>query len=153
MLNVKHPMKGALVALLASCCLLTNAAFACQVVRGNGWESCVDAPTRDTVWHSRWGAIASDKDNGAFGASDTVSDKQRAQKKAIKACRKNKGVNCELRLTYYNGCASIASGKQWEFYQSEKSREQAISLGLQRCSQEDSECKITYVACSHAVGY
>lgn len=123
------------------------------MIRGNGWEACVDAPTREPDWHYRWGAIASDNDKGALGASDTVSTKKRAQQKAISQCKKNGGINCELKLIYSNGCASVVSGREWRYYQAGSTRDEAITDGMRRCEQEDRECKTTYIACSHAESY
>lgn len=140
------------VALLGVAIFLPTSTFACQVVRGNGWEGCVEQPERETVWYSRWGAVATDKENGAFGASDSIADKRRAEKKALKQCRKNNGTSCEVRLLYADGCAAVVHGKEWSYFQSHKYRDTAIETALNRCRQKDSECEITYVACSQAVG-
>ncbi|QWP75708.1 DUF4189 domain-containing protein [Lysobacter sp. K5869] len=120
-------------------------------MHGNGWQGCAETPEREPVWLDRWGAVATDKSTGAFGAADTVSERDRAVKKAIKQCKKNNGMNCEIRLTYRNGCASMVSGKERGFFQGDPARDGAISIAMRRCKDKDTDCRVVYTRCSYGV--
>lgn len=144
-------MKATLALLLAVIAATPCRSQACTIVRGNGWQGCAEAPEREPVWFDRWGAVATDKSTGAFGAADTVSERDRAIKKAMKQCKKNNGVNCEIRLVYRNECASMVSGKEWDFFQSDPTRDGATSIAMRRCEEKDTDCKIVYTRCSDGV--
>lgn len=126
-------------------------ASACSMIYGNGWQGCAEAVERQAVWYDRWGAVATDKSNGAFGAADTVATRKKAISKAVKLCRKNKGVDCQIRLVYRNECASMVSGQHWDIFHTAASREEAISIASSRCQQKDNGCKVVYAACSEGV--
>ncbi|MEI2429445.1 DUF4189 domain-containing protein [Lysobacter yananisis] len=143
--------RKATVFLFAFIASLPAHAFACTMVYGNGWQGCVETPEREPVQFDRWGAVATDKSNGAFGAADTVSERARAIKKAIKKCKDNKGVHCEIRLIYRNECAAAVSGSGWDFFNSDPDRETAISTAVRRCEEKDTDCKVVYTRCSYAV--
>lgn len=129
-----------------------NDATACPpgsiLQKGNGWEACIEQSRPIPQWKDRWGAIATDESNGAFGSSSRETSKQRAMKAAITACRKHEGKNCKVKITYFNQCASVVMGTKSHFIQSDASMEQAIARGMTRCQNEDEECGVYYSACS-----
>ena len=61
-------------------------------------------------WETRWGAIATDKVNGFFGAVTDYANKREARKAALAQCKANGGSACVFKLSYYNQCAVIAWG-------------------------------------------
>ena len=142
-------MKTTTALLLTLIILMPGNSAACTMVYGNGWQGCAETPEREPVWHDRWGAVATDGSTGAFGAAYTVSGRDNAVKKAIKQCTKNKGKNCEIRLIYRNECASMVSGKEWDFFQSAPTTEDAESIAMRRCEGKDIDCNVVYTRCSH----
>lgn len=122
----------------------------CDMQSGNGWQGCAERPEAATVYYDRWGAIATDESNGAFGTSEWVARKAAAEKKALKQCKKNQGIDCAIKYTYRNECVSVITGKKMNYFQSNVSEEVAISYGMSRCQKEDSDCKVFYVGCSLA---
>lgn len=143
-------MKTAASALLIFSLAALGKTHACELQKGNGWQGCLDTPERAPVHFDRWAAIATDESNGAFGSAEWFSEKKRAEKKAIKQCQKNGGVNCAIKFTYLNQCASVVSGDRLNFFQTGSSREDAIARGLSRCKAEDAGCEVFYVGCSPA---
>ncbi|UZW58857.1 DUF4189 domain-containing protein [Lysobacter enzymogenes] len=116
--------------------------------RGNGWQGCAERPEAATVYYDRWGAIATDESNGAFGAAEWFARKDNAERKALKECRKNRGIDCAIKFTYTNECVSVITGARMNYFQSSVSDQAAISHGLRRCQEDDSDCKVFYVGCS-----
>lgn len=144
-------MKTTTALLLGLCCAAPAQALACTLVQGHGWQGCVEAPERTPVWFDRWGAVATDPSNGAFGAADTVSERDRAIGKAMKRCKNDRGVRCEVRLVYRNACAAMVSGAAWDFFQSDPARDVAIATAMRKCEDKDSGCKLVYTRCSEGV--
>lgn len=125
-----------------------NANASCDMQRGNGWQGCAEQPQAATVYYDRWGAIATDESNGAFGTAEWIARKDGAEKKALKECRKNRGIDCAIKFTYTNECVSVITGARMNYFQSSVSDQAAISHGLRRCQKDDSDCKVFYVGCS-----
>ena len=99
-------------------------------------------------WQTRWGAIATDKVNGFFGAVTDYANKREAKKAAIAQCKANGGSACEFKLSYYNQCAVIAWGDSSYSIQSKETVNAASQLALPQCSESTNNCKIVYADCS-----
>lgn len=127
-----------------------NVGASCEMQRGNGWQGCAERPEAATVYYDRWGAIATDEANGAFGTSEWMTRKASAESKALKQCKKNQGVNCAIKYAYRNECVSVITGTKFNYFQSNVSEEVAVAHGMKRCNEHDSGCKIFYVGCSLA---
>jgi len=107
------------------------------------------APTQPRGrWLTRWGAIATDKVNGFFGAVTDYANKRDAKKAAIGQCKTNGGSLCEFRLAYYNQCAVIAWGDSSLSIQGKETVKAASELALPQCSKASNNCKIVYADCS-----
>ncbi|QWP75709.1 DUF4189 domain-containing protein [Lysobacter sp. K5869] len=146
-----YKLKTATSAMLALCLFLFGDSIAaCDLQRGNGWQGCAEQSGAATVYYDRWGAIATDESNGAFGVAEWVARKDSAERKALKECKKNRGVDCAIKFTYKNECVSVITGSRMNYFQSSISDQAAISHGMSRCKMDDSDCKVFYVGCSLA---
>lgn len=132
-------------------------ALSCPVgsvaVKGNGWEGCVQnqGETEQPAgpqWRARWGAIAADTPNGILGASNNLAEKNEAKKSALASCYANGGKKCVVKLTYRNHCAVVINGTSNNFMLSAPTLEQAIDLGMKRCTLDEKNCKVFYSGCS-----
>lgn len=147
---MKAPLLLAAVLVALSSAPFHGALANCDLQRGNGWQGCAEQPEAATVYYDRWGAIATDESNGAFGVAEWVARKDNAERKALKECKKNRGVDCAVKFTYKNECVSVITGSRMNYFQSSISDQAAVSHGMSRCQKEDSNCKVFYVGCSLA---
>jgi hypothetical protein len=87
--------------------------------QGQGWQTCVPIPGEGTQqqatppapqWVSQWQAIATDKQKAVLGASMGKSSSVDSENAAISDCRSKGGVDCEIQISYRNGCVSMVIG-------------------------------------------
>ncbi|QWP75706.1 DUF4189 domain-containing protein [Lysobacter sp. K5869] len=117
--------------------------------KGNGWEGCVGSATKSgPTWADRWGAIAMDVNTGAFGASSRQASRKKAEKKALTQCGESGKNQCAVKFVYMNQCASVVTGKKWNYTQSHNTITEAIARGMSKCASEDEECNAFYSDCS-----
>lgn len=116
------------------------------------------APQPTGKWETRWGAIVEDPSNLATGASVSRESKRDAVAAAKQECEKTGGLNCKLRIAYYNQCVAIADptpevmakGGGRSMASSAQTLDQAKSRALSQCQSSvgGQECLIVYSACS-----
>lgn len=99
-------------------------------------------------WLSRWGAIATDFPHSAAGAAVDESNEQDAKNAAIANCRSNGGVTCRVELTYSNGCAALAIGRDGHNAKAGLNIADAKSKAMNVCNAQDTDCFIYYTGCS-----
>lgn len=99
-------------------------------------------------WVSRWGAIATDFPHSAAGAAVDESNEQDARDAAIANCRSNGGVACKVELTYSNGCAALAIGKDGHNAKAGVNTGDATRKAMRVCNAQDKNCFIYYTGCS-----
>lgn len=99
-------------------------------------------------WVSRWGAIATDFPHSAAGASVDERSEPDAEVAAVDNCRSNGGVTCEIELTYSNGCAALAIGKDGHNAKAGLNIADAKSKAMHVCNTQDKNCFIYYTGCS-----
>jgi hypothetical protein len=124
---------------------------------GQGGSYSAPAPAPREVWEDRWGAIASDNQEGIVGVSSQRKTKIEATQAAITNCINHGGKDCKLVLFYVNGCAAIAAetadGVAGSFV-SRDSLEKAKDSALVLCNKQSIEqttgrrCEIIYSKCS-----
>lgn len=129
---------------------------------GNGgWSGCAPIPgsgggayqPRDPgpMWATKWGAIAVDGTTGKFAGIEGLSSERKANKAAIKECRKNGGKQCKVIAAYYNGCGAMAWGDSKVTSYMGPQRQEAIDLAVKSCSKETTNCQAYYAGCSYPV--
>lgn len=107
------------------------------------------APAYRTYLEDTWGAIATDKVKGAFGAAVGMTSEKKAEVVAEFECRnKGNGDNCEVFATYVNSCIAMVVGNNRAFTQSADTIDQASKIALNNCKAEGSECRVYYSECS-----
>lgn len=96
-----------------------------------------------------FGAIAYDEDSGAYGLSDGSASEARAEKSAMKFCKKN-GSGCKIVETFFDTCAAIAQDKAGSVagWGVDENRKDAGKIALKSCGKkaDDDTC---YVALTH----
>lgn len=129
---------------------------------GNGgWTSCAPIPGNESSpnaavesgpqWATRWGAIAVDGNSGSFGGVDGLPSKRKAEKMAIRNCKKNGGQRCEVLGAYYDQCGAMAWGATKVTSYRSADLSEASSKALETCSQASNSCKVYYSGCSYPV--
>ncbi|MBO9694851.1 MAG: DUF4189 domain-containing protein [Sphingopyxis sp.] len=107
-------------------------------------------------WATRWGAFADDEATGKVGMAGSMSSKSKAVKAAIAHCQAKGGVDCRLRISYYNQCAVAAAGEHddgtWNrAFQSAATLDEATDLALDWCRKDGAkDCKVYFSDCSNA---
>lgn len=107
------------------------------------------AGSNGPAWETRWGAIATG--GGGLGAVTDMRSESQAKRAAIKQCKKtasDNGSECKA-LSYYNQCAVIAWGATGYVFQRAVDLATASTLGMQKCSDQYTECEIYYSGCSY----
>ena len=131
--------------------------------QGTGWQGCAPVPGTGPstpsysapreIWEDRWGAIAVDDSNIAagIGSATGMKRKSQAERAALKSC-KSKGIpQCKVKLAYYSQCAALVWGDQSSSINSAPTKEQAIQIGMDRCTQaKDTNCEVYFSDCSYA---
>ncbi len=104
-------------------------------------------PPPEPVWEDRWGAIATGE--GSFGTALNYASESDARTRAIFECQvQGNGSPCRVRLTFYNQCASLASGDAGSIAYSAATEEQAKESAVARCADHTANCHVTYSGCS-----
>lgn len=119
-----------------------------------GWEGCAPMGGSEEPsgpeWSTRWGAIATASDVGAYGFSYSQGSKRAAEKKALSQCKKNSGgKTCKLRHTYHDQCAALAWGEEGNDVASAAELKDAERLALGACTKWTGGCAIEYSGCSY----
>lgn len=106
--------------------------------------------TPRVIWADRWGAIATDPITASLGAVIGMTSKRRAEKAALTECESKGGEACSVDLSYFNQCAVMILGDREYRMQSAATIEEAAQVGIDKCNQEDSNCRVYYSGCSMA---
>lgn len=136
----------------------------CAPIPGAGSPGSSAAPGPAGEWETRWGAIVEDQKPSPDQAQATgVAASQKSKRAAIKIatdqCRAQGGNKCEVRITYYNQCVSLAdpepvNGRVQIGSTSTVARagtlELAREMSLDRCQTQNSgaACRLIYSTCS-----
>lgn len=147
--------------------LMAHAEGGCPVGRypmsGQGWQNCVPIPgyaqqqpqaipqPPSSKWESRWGAIASDFQEGALGVATDMKSREAAEEAAKADCRENGGVICILETWYSNSCAAMILGDTKHSTNNAPTLNEAIQLGMEKCQRDTTNCEVYYKACSMPV--
>jgi hypothetical protein len=124
--------------------------------QGQGWQTCVpipgngqsSQPTLPVRWREQWQAIATDTPKGIMGTSIDQATADDSVTAAISDCRAKGGTDCQIEISYGNGCVAMVFGKALKNSRSGKTKEEAEQKAMQKCAQEDTECHVFYSACS-----
>lgn len=108
-------------------------------------------PQPTGYWEKTWGAIAPSPVGGVLGTALGASSKEEAERLALQDCKQKGGGACEVRLAYYNQCAVMVLGSKIYRTASAGSIQEASDLGVGACSQEDSNCRVYYSACTEPI--
>jgi Domain of unknown function (DUF4189) len=99
-------------------------------------------------WATRWGAIAYDGKAGHFGGKEGLESKRRAEKAAIKECKKNGGSACKVITSYYNQCGAMAWGNNFMAASRGPDRDVTIQQAVASCNNNSGNCQAYYAGCS-----
>lgn len=100
-------------------------------------------------WENRYGAIATDADNGIMGAVDNHASKRSASKGSVAECKARGGTECKVSVEYYNQCVVVVQGDKTANNYRAESIELATELAMEACrSGGDTDCHVYYQACS-----
>lgn len=128
--------------------------------QGQGWQSCVPiangaqgagGQSDGSLWQNSWQAIATDNTKGVLGSSIQKLSRQTAEDAAMNDCRTKGGTDCQLRMSYGNGCMAAVVGTKLLQVQVGNSKASAEKKGMDKCNAEDSKCVVYYSECSKAV--
>jgi hypothetical protein len=127
---------------------------------GQGWQTCVPIPGASGVvsqpakvvhWMDRYGAIVSDPEAGAIGASISQQTQTIAEQKATSDCEAKGGKKCTLDIVYGNKCAALVSGDRQYNVKSGITLLDAEQKAMQGC--HDNNCRVFYSGCSPPESY
>lgn len=97
-----------------------------------------------------YGAIAYDKDSGAWGLSHQSADKERAESSALSFCADN-GENCRIVESFTSTCAAIAESEEgWETgWGLGDEKEDASEEAMKDCNRKNSgqDCSVSKTNC------
>lgn len=117
-------------------------------------RSPVQPPPRPSgYWEKTWGAIAPSPKGGVLGAAVGAKSKLDAESLALADCKAKGGADCQVQIAYQNQCAVMVLGDKVFNLSSAASIQEAATSGLQRCSKEDTNCRVYYSACTEPVFY
>ena len=123
----------------------------CAPIPGSGGGQSMPPPDPGPQWATRWGAIAVDGAAGKFGGANDMTSERKAQRAAIKDCRKNGGKKCEITVSYYNQCGAMAWGNNRSVSWRGPEREATIRDAVAACDKETDNCAPYYAGCSYPV--
>jgi len=102
----------------------------------------------DSVWETRWGAIATA--DGAFGVANGMTSKRHAESQAMSDCKaRSNGKPCKLKTAFYDQCAALAWGDEVNITFRSPDLQDAEQSAVQACSKHTSNCQVYYSACSY----
>ena len=110
---------------------------------GNNLPPSVTSPR----YQNRWGAIATGK-NATLGTAVDMESERDAKRVALKACQDKGGVQCKLEIAYRNQCATLVTGDSVFNTSSAPTVEEAAEMGIAKCREADSNCRVYYSECS-----
>jgi len=153
-----------LMAAAIQCLLVAHAEGGCPPgqypQQGQGWQTCVPIPGAANQqpppppppqWVSQWQAIATDKQKAVLGSSMGRSSSGDSERAAISDCHAKGGVDCEIQISYRNGCVSMVVGNNTMNTQGAATKGEADAAALTKCGGADTECRVYYSACNAAV--
>lgn len=117
------------------------------------WKSESQQQPAGPQWETRWGAIVVDaaEPSAGIGAASGKTSKRRAEKAALADCKARGGRNCEVSLSYYNQCAVLIAGVNYNKAHGAATEEQAAETGMRECGQKGVQsCQVYWSDCSHA---
>lgn len=109
------------------------------------------APRPTGYWVKTWGAIAKSPTTGEAGNALGKYSETEAREVAVRVCGEGGSKDCEVRLTFYNQCATVVTSDSETFYQSAVSEERAISLATKSCKESGGQCKVLWSACTEPI--
>lgn len=117
---------------------------------GQQQGSQASPPQRQIRWISRWGAISADGKVGALGTSTDLDTQQQAERAAVSQCKAKGGTECEVDLSYANGCAVMLVGDNTHNSNYGASIDEATAKAMKVCNANDKNCRVFYSGCSLA---
>jgi Domain of unknown function (DUF4189) len=122
-----------------------------------GWQGCAPMDGGNSQpqanlgpeWATRWGAIAHDGEAGRFGGAEGLSSKRKAEKAAIKECKKNGGRVCKVKISYYNQCGAMAWGNGFLTSARGPQQNAVIQDAVDTCNKKGGSCQPYYSGCSY----
>jgi len=130
----------------------------CIPIQNRDWSGCapidngVQQPqvlqTAPEIWEDHYGAIATDANIGAMGASADMPDLQSAENLAITDCQAKGGKNCIVQISYGNQCVAMVVGGKIFNVNYGATIAEASKKGLEMCAPAANDCHVYYSACS-----
>ncbi|QVX40702.1 DUF4189 domain-containing protein (plasmid) [Ralstonia solanacearum] len=114
----------------------------------SGQEQGASPPQRQVRWISRWGAISTDGKVGALGTSTDLDSQRQAEHAAVSQCKAKGGTQCEVDLSYANGCAVMLVGETTHNSNYGGSIDEATAKAMKVCNANDKNCRVFYSGCS-----
>ncbi|MBL0896970.1 DUF4189 domain-containing protein, partial [Pectobacterium atrosepticum] len=128
-----------------------GATAGCAPIPGNGSGQQQAPSAPEPVWEDRWGAIAFDGPKFILGASAEFPSEQAAKSAALNHCKVKGGDNCQIEISYVNGCTAFTIGERNYYRGAMATLHQAVADGLKKCNETDKKCETYYSACSPPV--
>ncbi|OXI72953.1 DUF4189 domain-containing protein [Burkholderia cenocepacia] len=113
-----------------------------------GQEQEASPPQRQISRISRWGAISTDGKVGALGTSTDLDSQRQAERAALSQCKAQGGTQCEVDLSYANGCAVMSVGENTHNSNYGASIDEATAKAMKVCNANDRNCRVFYSGCS-----
>ena len=105
------------------------------------------------VLEPRWGAIAIDYKNGAFGAVSNKRSKEAARKQAISSCIRNGGAQdacVKDSVVYSNKCGVVVESADFTVFFTGEEQTRTKLDALWACDHHSQmQCEILYAECSY----
>lgn len=121
-----------------------------------GWKGCApitgpsqSVPDPGPRWATRWGAIAVDNVQSAWGYFDGAPNKRRAAEAAVESCKRNGGKKCKVYISYHNQCGALASGDDRITTFSAPESGLAELEAVKSCSEKTGNCAVIHSGCSY----
>lgn len=109
-------------------------------------------PQPSGYWEKTWGAIVGHSSQPILGAAVGAKSEDEAKRSALADCKaKGGGSGCRLDLTYYNQCAVLVTGDNLYNTARAESIERAAQLGMTKCVESDTNCRVYYSACTEPI--
>lgn len=161
---MKHIVSYVLLLILAVAGISAHAEGGCPAgsypQSGQGWQTCVPIPGYGQSqtqaisqpalpsWEDQWGAIARDAGSDTFGSVTGRLSESEATKDALSDCQSRGGKECFLGVAYANGCAALVVGDSVFNFTAAKTARAAGKSGIERCSKDSTNCRVSFTACS-----
>lgn len=99
-------------------------------------------------WESRWGAITTDVQHGVVGSSTGELNASAAEQRAITDCKTKGGKDCQVQISFSNGCGVMLVGKKTFNLNMGETEAIATQKAMQTCSANDTDCQVYFSICS-----